>query len=135
MLEQGESSDEAKQLAGEIQELSQELRQNEQTLAQATQAADDLREELDDTGDGAEDSAEGFTVLKGALADLVADGIKEAISAIKELAADAQEAYAGFQAQTGASTDEMREFKHEPDDLYANNYGERLQDEKAINSE
>lgn len=128
VLEQGESSDEAKQLAGEIQELSQELRQNEQTLAQATQAADDLGEELDDTGDGAEDSAEGFTVLKGALADLVADGIKEAISAIKELAADAQEAYAGFQAQTGASTDEMREFKHEMDDLYANNYGERLQD-------
>lgn len=128
VLEQAESSDEAKQLAGEIQELSQELRQNEQTLAQATQAADDLGEELDDTGDGAEDSAEGFTVLKGALADLVADGIKEAISAIKELAADAQEAYAGFQAQTGASTDEMREFKHEMDDLYANNYGERLQD-------
>lgn len=128
VLEQGESSDEAKQLASEIQELSQELRQNKQKLEQATQAAGNLGEELDDAGDGAEDSAGGFTVLKGALADLVADGIKEAVSAIKELAADAQEAYAGFQAQTGASADEMREFKHEMDDLYANNYGESLQD-------
>lgn len=128
VLEQGESSDEAKQLASEIQELSQELRQNKQKLEQATQAAGNLGEELDDAGDGAEDSAGGFTVLKGALADLVADGIKEAVSAIKELAADAQEAYAGFRAQTGASADEMREFKHEMDDLYANNYGESLQD-------
>lgn len=128
VLEQGESSDEAKQLASEIQELSQELRQNKQKLEQATQAAGNLGEELDNAGDGAEDSAGGFTVLKGALADLVADGIKEAVSAIKELAADAQEAYAGFRAQTGASADEMREFKHEMDDLYANNYGENLQD-------
>ena len=128
VLEQGESSDEAKQLASEIQELSQELRQNKQKLEQATQAAGNLGEELDNAGDGAEDSAGGFTVLKGALADLVADGIKEAVSAIKELAADAQEAYAGFRAQTGASADEMREFKHEMDDLYANNYGESLQD-------
>ena len=86
VLEQGESSDEAKQLASEIQELSQELRQNKQKLEQATQAAGNLGEELDDAGDGAEDSAGGFTVLKGALADLVADGIKEAVSAIKELA-------------------------------------------------
>lgn len=128
VLEQGESSDEAKQLASEIQELSQELRQNKQKLEQATQAAGNLGEELDDAGDGAEDSAGGFTVLKGALADLVADGIREAIGALKDLATDAQEAYASFQASTGVGADAMREFKHEMDDLYANNYGENLQD-------
>lgn len=128
VVEQGESSDEAQQLADEIQALSQELRQNERTLEQATQAADDLGEGLDDAGNDAEDSSDGFTVMKGTLADLVADGIREAISALKDLAADAQEAYASFQASTGVGADAMREFKHEMDDLYANNYGENLQD-------
>nr|DAS45575.1 MAG TPA: minor tail protein [Caudoviricetes sp.] len=128
VVEQGESSDEAQQLADEIQALSQELRQNERTLGQATQAADDLGEGLDDAGNDAEDSSDGFTVMKGALADLVADGIREAISALKDLATDAQEAYASFQASTGVGADAMREFKHEMDDLYANNYGENLQD-------
>lgn len=128
VLEQGESSDEAQQLSEEIKKLTRELRQNEQSLEQAAQAADDLGGELDDAGDDAEGSAGGFTVLKGALADMVADGIREAVSALKDLATDAQEAYASFRAQTGASAEEMQQFKHEMDDLYANNYGESLQD-------
>lgn len=59
--------------------------------------------ELDDTADAAEETgkatdkmSDGFTVAKGVLADLVASGIKLAISALKDLAKYAMEAYKEF---------------------------------------
>lgn len=71
---------------------------------------------------------QGFTVLKGAIASLVADGIKKAADGLKELALSSDKALNSFQAQTGKSTVEMKKFKNEIMDLYKNNYGESLDD-------
>ena len=66
MLEQGQNSSEARELAAQIQRLSGELNQNRSALAEAEQAANGLDDTLDDVGESARDAGDGFTVMKGA---------------------------------------------------------------------
>lgn len=86
VLEFGEGSDEANTLAREIDELSGELKDNKNRMDDAARAADELDRSLDDAGDSAESAAnDGFTVLKGAMADLVSEGIQAVIGGLGEL--------------------------------------------------
>lgn len=70
----------AKELAKKIKALSSDMKDNEKTLKKATDAADKLTGGLDDVGDSAKKSGEGFTVMKGAISDLVSKGIQKLIS-------------------------------------------------------
>lgn len=99
VIEYGKNSEEARRLAGEIRDLSGDLKDNKQKMAEADQAADDLDQSLDDVGDSSKDASDGFTVMKGALADLVADGIRIAIEQLKELATQTFEAGSNFESQ------------------------------------
>ena len=86
VLEQGKNSDSAKDLAGQIYKLSTELNDNRGELEKVDKAADDLDNSLDDVSDSAADAGNGgFTVLKGALANLLSDGIELVISGLKRL--------------------------------------------------
>ena len=127
-LEQGESSNEAKRLGQEINRVSSELVENKSKLSDAESAADKFDKTLEDTGDSAEKAKSGFTVMKGALAELVADGIRKAVDAFKDLMTASSEASAIFQAQTGASAAEMEKFKSSIESVYAQNFGESMND-------
>lgn len=81
VLKYGETSDEARELGQGIDSLSDELKENKKAMKQATDAADELDNSLDDVEDH---NGEGFTVFKGALADLVSNGIQAAISKVNE---------------------------------------------------
>ena len=114
-LEQGAGSDEAQQLAREIQELSSELDENRTSLAEAERAADEFDQTLDEVSDTAERAEGGFTVLKGALASLIADGIRAAIEGIKDFAKETIQVGMNFdsamsevQAISGATGDELQ---------------------------
>lgn len=81
----------------------------------ADDATEDLGESIEDAGKQAEKTDGGFTVMKGALADLVSKGIQAAISGLKDLAKGAADAWAAVDegrdtitAMTGA-TGEMAE--------------------------
>lgn len=69
----------AKELAKKIRELSGDLSDNRAALRAAEMAADKLDGSLDDIGDAARDAGDGFTVMKGAAANLVASGIQKII--------------------------------------------------------
>ena len=87
VVQYGENSSEAKSLASEIEKLSGELSDNKKKMEDADKSADDLDKSIEDAGDSAEEAANGgFTVLKGAMADLVAKGISKAIDGLKQLA-------------------------------------------------
>lgn len=88
VLSQGENSSSAKKLAKNIDELSSELADNKKRMADADKAADDLDKSLVDLDDAAGDAGGGFTILKGALANLVADGIRNAIQAMKDFVSE-----------------------------------------------
>ena len=132
VLVQGKSSDTVQKLESKISALSGELAQNKAKLKDAAYGADDLADSIDDAGDSAENAESGFTVLKGALASLVADGIKTCISGLKDLATelltDGSSAYAGFAAATGTAADAMGEYKKAIENVYMDNFGESLQD-------
>lgn len=106
-LEQKGNTQEAKDLAAEITRLSSTLNKSKNSMNQAEQAADSLGQEIKTTSDG-------FSVMKGVLANLVADGIRRAISAMKELATATFEAGSNFESSMShveaisqATADEM----------------------------
>lgn len=96
VLEQGKDSEAAKKLAREIDELSGELKDNKTALKEADDAADDLDNSLDDVGDAAGKAEGGFTILKGALADLASHAIQAVISGLKDMAKAAADAWKEF---------------------------------------
>lgn len=85
-----------------VKDTEKQMRHYEQTLDdlgkeedQATKDTEELEKATKDAGKEAQNSSGGFTVMKGAMASLVADGIKLAISALKDLA---QEVYKSWEA-------------------------------------
>lgn len=83
-----EGSEQAQKLASEIEELSQDLNRNKAALDAAEKAADRLGSEMEqaeesteDLGEAARNTEGGFTVMKGAIANLISSGIEKLASA------------------------------------------------------
>lgn len=82
----GKNPEEAKKLKAELAKASKELKESKDKMTAAEQAADKLDKSLDDVANSAGGkTTDGFTVLKGALANLVADGIRRAAEGFKDL--------------------------------------------------
>lgn len=112
----------------EIRNYNSSLSELENASSQAESDVEDLADAAQDAGDSAEQAESGFTVLKGALADLVSQGINAAIDGFKELMISSDQAMNSFQAQTGKSSEEMKVFNEQIQDLYKHNYGENIND-------
>lgn len=128
VLEYGKSSKKAKSLADQIDILSSDLADNKKEMDKAGKAADELDNSLDDSADGAKNASGGFTVLKGALADLVADGIRTAVDGFKELISSSDQASNRFQAATGVTAEAMEKYNDVIENIYKNNFGDSLED-------
>lgn len=112
VLQYGENSKEAKALATQIEDLSGELAENKKSLNDAEQAADKFDKSLDQTGKTASGTTGGFSVLKGALANLVTQGINLVINGLKNLVTSMGQTWAEYDAgadiiisKTGATGD------------------------------
>lgn len=77
----------------EVNKTNKEMRNYKTTLDQVESdtknldgSTDKLDKELKDIGSSAKTAGDGFTVMKGALANLVADGLRRAVDATKEFA-------------------------------------------------
>lgn len=113
VVEEGKNSDSARELSKEIEDLSKELKESKDALNDADEAADSFDHSLDELDP--EGQADGFTVLKGALADLVANGITYAANAIKDFAKDVVKTGMDFDsamsevgAISGATADDLQ---------------------------
>lgn len=91
-----EASDEAQELKSHIEKLSSELNSNKSRMKAAADAADALCGEYGDLGNKSKSLKDGFTVMKGAIANLVSAGIQKLISS----AGDAVRALFGLSEQT-----------------------------------
>lgn len=101
VLEFGAASDQANELAGKIDDLSGDLKQNKDRMQDAEKAANDLDNTLTDAGDSAESAGDGFTIFKGALADLASNAIQAVIGKLGELI--------GYFAELPEATRELRQ--------------------------
>lgn len=115
VIEQGESSDSAKELARRIDDLSSDLAVNKEKLSDAAKSADDLDQSLVDTKDGAEKAKEGFTVLKGVVVNFVTDALRKAVDGLKEFidkAIEFESSFADVRKVLGdVSTEELDELE------------------------
>ena len=82
--------------AGELATYNQKLDDVNSGMASTEKAADGLGDALAETGEDAETANEGFTVMKGVLADLAATAIKAVISGLKDLGKAAMDAWQQF---------------------------------------
>ena len=136
-LEQGESSTEAQELASRISSLSTELRENQSRLREAESSADQFDHTLDDLGDAAEESEEGFTVLKGTIANVCGNVISSAISSITGLVSsllELSEATVEINTNQGKLQAAIADTGHSieyMDEQYTNLYG-YLNDDMAV---
>lgn len=119
----------------EVEKAGAELKYFEDALSDfestAENASDDMRklgDTAENTGEQAEESGDGFTILKGTIADLAADGINKAIDSFKELASEGDTALDTLQAKTGATAEQIKEYRDIMTNLYGNNYGENKTD-------
>lgn len=101
VLEYGEASDEARSLESAISNLSDELKQNEDKLSSAANKANELDKSFEEAGEGAKSAGDGFTVMKGVIADLASNAIQGAIGKISE--------FTGYLADLPAQTAELRQ--------------------------
>ena len=76
-----------------------ELEQYGSELEKAQKYGDGFNDALDEMDDAAQKASDGFSVMKGALASLVADGIRLAIDGIKELAEETFKVGSNFEQE------------------------------------
>lgn len=96
-----EATDEAKTLARSIEDLSGDLDDSKKAFADASSKADELDRSLDKVEDSAESAGDGFTILKGTIADLASSAIQGAIGKLSE--------FMGYLADLPSATMELRQ--------------------------
>jgi TP901 family phage tail tape measure protein len=116
------------------------IAKTEKELGQYNQALEELPKTLDDTGDAAEKASEGFTVMKAALANLIADGIRAGINALKDFAQEAiqvgmdyESAMSKVGAVSGASAEEMQQLSDKAKEMGESTIFSASQSAEAFN--
>ena len=74
--------------------------------------------DIEDSGKKAESSSEGFTVLKGAVAQLAADGFEKLMSSAKEAWEEIDEGYDTIIEKTGATDAQLEEMQRTADKVF-----------------
>lgn len=95
------ASDEAQELARSIEELSGDLKDNKKNMSNASKMADEFDRSLEEVDDSADNAGDGFTVLKGTIADLASSAIQGAIGKLGE--------FMGYLAELPSATMELRQ--------------------------
>lgn len=110
----------------EFGKYSSALDEAEKAEKETEDAANDLSDSVNDASDAAEDAGDGFTVFKGALASLVADGIRMAISAMKGFVKESIEVGMAFDASmskvaavSGAAGDDLQALRDKAKEMGA----------------
>lgn len=119
------ASDRAINLRTQLNKEEAALAANEKEIRQQTAALDALKNATDDAGDEmvdldkkTEKASGGFTVMKGALADLAASGFRAAINGAKKLATELvnvgkkADQLNTLSQQSGFSTSELQKFEY-----------------------
>lgn len=103
----------------QMQEYNAKLDDAEKGMTDGAKAADDLADGVKDAGKESKTASEGFTVMKGVLADLAASAIKAVIKGFKDMANAAKEAYNAYDEgadnvikATGATGEAAQELKN-----------------------
>lgn len=85
------AKNEVDRFGGQLEDAKDKIKDLKGEFDKTTEGVDDLGDELQKSGEQAEKSQGGYTVLKGTLANLAADGIHKVADALKDCAAQSME--------------------------------------------
>lgn len=119
---------EQSKLKSEIKSVSKELDEQTEGLNKVANAEDGVKQATDEMKVSVEKSSEGFTVMKGAISNLVSDALNTAVDKFKEMAVSSEQALNSLQVKTGMSTEAVSELKDEMYAIYKDNFGDSLTD-------
>lgn len=140
--EKGADSKAARDLEIRINKETEALNKSETELKRCAAALDDMGEEADQAADKTKELETASTELNGKLQDLGGKATKAAALGIAgigsaalgagvgllKFADESTKAMNGFQAQTGATAEEMEGFKDVAKDVFADNFGDSVED-------
>lgn len=137
--EYGENSEKAKiawqqveTLGTKMDRMATQSNNAERYLSDVTEQLKHVGEKAGDAKEKSKDAAEnGFTVMKGAAANLVSEGLSVMLDSLKDIVTElgnADSAYNNFAIKTGASAKDMEQYSDAIMALYKNNYGDSLSD-------
>ncbi len=126
----------------EVARVEKEHRNYAKRLEEVAAAAEDAAGGADEYSDALKNAADaekdaeknadnlsgGFTVMKGAAASLIADGLRKLVGMFKEVAVESDKAFKKFSASTGTAAQDMAPFQEAMEELYRGNYGESFED-------
>lgn len=119
---------EQSKLKSEIKSASKELDEQTEGLNKVANAEDGVKQATDEMKVSVEKSSEGFTIMKGAISNLVSDALNTAVDKFKEMAVSSEQALNSLQVKTGMSTEAVSELKDEMYAIYKDNFGDSLTD-------
>lgn len=119
---------EQSKLKSEIKSASKELDEQTEGLNKVANAEDDVKQATDEMKVSIEKSSDGFTVMKGAISNLVSDALNVAVDKFKEMFVSSEQALNSLQVKTGMSTEAVSELKDEMYAIYKDNFGDSLTD-------
>ena len=118
VLSQGKNSTEAKNLASQIKSLNNDIRDNKDKLNAAEKATEQLGDEMNSTKNQTSKLSEGFTVMKGVIANLASDAVRmlgrNLASAVKSVVSggiEFESAFAGVRKTVNATDEEFEQFE------------------------
>ena len=118
VLEQGKNSSEAKELASKIKALNSDIKENKEKLNAAEKATDTLGNAMENNTKKVSKLSQGFTVMKGVVANLATDAIRrlgrEIVSLTKSVTTkgiEFESAFAGVKKTVDATDEEFKQFE------------------------
>lgn len=131
VLTQGKSSDEARELASQMNDLNKKLKDNKTTLYAVESASEDYVDALENANNESNNLnnqtqklKDGFTTLKGVMANLIADGIKKMATELFNLGKEVittgssfESAFAGVKKTVNATDEEIAKLRKDIIDM------------------
>ncbi|MBO6208444.1 MAG: phage tail tape measure protein [Lachnospiraceae bacterium] len=118
------NTEDVEEYGSAIEELSGELADNRKKMQQAEAAADALDKSIEEAGDGAKEATDGFTVMKGILADIGASIVREigqkAMEAVKyviRVGSEFEASMSKVEALSGATGSELDALREKASEL------------------
>ena len=102
----------------DTQKLGEQISDTEKNIETLSGETGKAAGSLDRLGDSAEKSSEGFTVLKGAAAELVADGFEKLMKSAKEAWEEVDKGYDTIIVKTGATGDVLKDLQNSADNVF-----------------
>lgn len=102
----------------DTEKLGEQVTDTEKHINKLGGEAEKTSGDLDKMGNTAESSSEGFTVLKGAVAQLAADGFEKLMTSAKEAWEEIDEGYDTIIKKTGATDAQLEEMQRTADKVF-----------------